>query len=60
MPQLLVGAVWMLGSRPSMTEDGVAEEAHRGADTRLRNEVRPHQIANVQPSSTTQRAGRQR
>ncbi|MBB6221410.1 hypothetical protein GGE66_002380 [Rhizobium leguminosarum] len=34
MPKPLVDAVWMLGSRPSMTEDGVAEEANQSTDTR--------------------------
>ncbi len=37
MPLLLVGAVWMLGSGPSMTEDEAAEGARE----------RGHHVGNV-------------
>ena len=35
MPQPLVGAAWMLGSSPSMTENGGTDGAIRGVGDRV-------------------------
>ncbi len=59
MPLLMVGAVWMLGSRPSMTEDEVTEVQDSG-ETRVRAVARTRQIMTCDPSSTTRFAGRRK
>jgi hypothetical protein len=40
MPRLLMDAVWMLGSRPSMTECEVGGGANQGAEVRVRDAIR--------------------
>ncbi|ANL77398.1 hypothetical protein AMC82_CH00889 [Rhizobium phaseoli] len=59
MPRLLAGAVWMLGSGPSMTEDQVGKQPD-SADTRVGNVVLTRQIITCDPSSTTRFAGRRK
>ncbi|MBB4576109.1 CTP:molybdopterin cytidylyltransferase MocA [Rhizobium lentis] len=59
MPRLMVGAVWMLGSRPSVTEDEVTEVQNSGKN-RVKAVARTHQIMTCDPSSTTRFAGRRK